>query len=328
MSGEQMKALWVASLGGPSAVRLETVPVPPVRPGTVRVRIAACGINFADVAQSRGTYVGGPRPPYIPGVEAAGEIVEVGPGVQGWSVGQPVIAMGGGAFAEQGVFSARSLLPVPPGWSMAQAAAMPVQWLTAHGCLRTVGQLVPGETVLIHAVAGGVGLAALRLAKHFGATVIGTASSEEKLDVARARGLDHGINTATQDFLPAVQELTGGRGADLVLEMVGGDTFRRSLQATRPYGRLVVYGAASNEAANVNNVQLIFQPVAVLGYHLTVLMTRRPDLFAAELEEVRALIAAGVFVPEAPATWSLADGAAALHALEQRQTTGKLVLVP
>jgi len=323
-----MRALQISTLAGPAAAHVISLPIPEPRPGQVLVKLNACGINFADVAQSRGLYIGGPRPPYVPGVEAAGTIAALGDGVEGLSVGQRVMCMGTRAFAEYGVFPAAALLPTPDDWTDAQAAAMPVQWLTAHGCLRTIGNLRPGETVLIHAVAGGVGLAALRLAKHYGATVIGTASSAAKLQLASARGLDLGIDYTREDFAARVKEFTGGRGVDLVLEMVGGETFRSNLTVIRPFGRMVVYGAASNESARLDNVRLIFSPIAVMGYHLTVLMTQRPDLFAAEMVEFRELIAAGVVRPEEPSAWPLDQGAAALAAMEGRQTTGKQVLIP
>jgi NADPH2:quinone reductase len=327
MIPETMRALQVADLSGPAVVTLTQLPVPSLRPGHVLVKVAAGGINYGDVAQTRGLYIGGPRPPYVPGVEAAGTVVAVGEGVHGLAVGQRVMAMGARAFAEYALFPAATVMPTPEGWTDAQAASMPVQWLTAHGCLRTVGRLEAGETVLIHAVAGGVGLAALRLAKHFGATVIGTASSQAKLDVARARGLDLGIDYVREDFAGRIMEHTDGRGVDLVLEMVGGQTFRDNLKVVRPYGRVVVFGAASNESARIDNVRLIFSPIAVMGYHITVLMEKRPDLFAAELAEFQALIDAGIVKPEPPSTWPIEQAAAALIQMESRQTTGKQVLL-
>jgi len=324
-----MRALEVTALEGPQAVRLrDDVPVPQPRAGEVLVRVSAAGLNFADVMQTRGTYVGGPQPPFCPGSEFAGEVLALGEGTVGPLVGTRVMGVGAGACAEYVAAPARMVGPVPDGWSDAQAAAFRVQWLTAHGCLRTVGRLAASETVLIHAVAGGVGLAALHLARHFGATVIGTASTAEKLALAEQRGLEHGINVREQDFVAEVKRLTGGRGADLVLEMVGGETFARNFEAVRPFGRIVVFGAASAEQATVSNVQMIFQPVELIGYHLLVLGRRRPDLLAQEMVEVQQLIQDGVIVPESAREWPLAEGARALAALEARETVGKQVLVP
>src|SRR5690606_16606171 len=169
------------------------------REGQVLVKVAAAGINYADVMQARGLYAGGPKPPYIAGVEAAGVVVSA-PEDSGLKPGDQVMGYGANAFAEYIAWPAGNLLPLPDGWTLEQGAAFPVQWLTAYSCLRTVGRLVEGESVLIHAAAGGVGVAATRLAKHLGARVFATASTAEKLEIAKANGADELINYADQDF--------------------------------------------------------------------------------------------------------------------------------
>ncbi len=322
-----MKALQVTAFDGPSAAHLADVPVPerPARCALVRVR--AAGINYADVAQSRGLYLGGPEPPYIAGMEAAGEVLESEPG-SGFAPGARVMAMGRGAFAETMVAPVKALLPLPDAWSFEQGAAFPVQWLTAHGCLRTCGRLVKGESVLVHAAAGGVGIAAVRLAKHFGARVFATASSPEKLEVARANGADELIDYSQEDFAEEVHRRTDGRGVDLILEMVGGETFEKNLRAIVPFGRIVVFGSASSQAASIDNVRLIFRPVEVIGYHLAVMSEKRPDLLMAQMAEVIPLVQSGVITPDRPTVYPLAQGAHALTELQSRRTTGKLVLVP
>jgi len=284
-------------------------------------------VNFADVMQTRGLYVGGPEAPYLAGIEAAGEVVAAGANAS-LEVGARVMGFGPGAFAEYVSWPASNLLPVPDGWSFAQAAAFPVQWLTAHGCLRACGRLVKGESVLIHAAAGGVGCAAVRLAKHYGARVFATASSAEKLEVARRLGADELIDYARQDFVAEVKNRTNGRGVDLVLEMVGGETFDKNFEAVVPYGRIVVFGAASGEQASVSNVSMIFRPVELIGYHLAVMAGKRPDLLGRELGQIQPLIQAGVVLPEEPSTSPLEQGASVLEALSARKTTGKLVLLP
>lgn len=324
---QTMNALEVTALDGPEAARVTERPVPTPGPGQALIRIHAAGVNFADVMQTRGTYVGGPNPPYVPGIEAAGTVVAVGDDVT-LPVGTRVIGAGSGAFAEYAAWPVAGLLPAPNSWSDGQAASFFVQWMTAHGCLRTFGRLSEGEVVLIHAAAGGVGTAATRLAKHYGATVVAAASSDAKLDVARKNGADVLVNTTTTDFVTAVEELTDGQGADLVLEMVGGETFHRNRKALRPFGRMVVYGAASAEQAQVDNVSLVFQPMGLIGYHLGQLASKRPDLLMAGLGEVQPLIADGVILPDEPTVYPLADGAQAMADLESRKTTGKLVLVP
>src|SRR5690606_36244439 len=225
------------ALSGPGAMRLVTdAPVPAPGPGEVLIRVGAAGVNFADVMQTRGTYAGGPRPPYIAGFEAAGEVVALGPGVTGIEPGAHVIGTGPGAFAEYVVLPAAGAAPVPAGWSDEQALGLVLNRGTALAALR-LGRLAPGETVLVQAAAGGVGQAAVRLAKHEGATVIGTASPG-KHEAVRALGADHVIDYV--DLADEVRRRTGGRGADLVLESVGGDAFTAALAATRRVtGRLV-----------------------------------------------------------------------------------------
>ena len=194
--------------------------------------------------------------------------------------------------------------------------------------MHTCGQIEKGQTVVVHAAAGGVGQAAIHLAKLAGARVIATASSPEKLEVARKPGADVLVDYTKDDFVAATRDATSGKGADLVLEMVGGDVFESSIAAVRPFGRVVVYGAASGRSADVNNVALIFRPVFVVGFHLTVLATKRPDLFAACQKDIGAHIAAGEVIPDVPTTYPLADVSRALVDLESRKTTGKLVIIP
>ncbi len=327
---QTMRVLEVSALDGPAAVRVAERPVPVPQPGHALVRVRAAGLNFADTMMTRGLYVGGPKPPFVAGLEACGEVVALGDGGGSppFPIGSRVMGYGAGAFAEYVSLPVQALMPLPAGWTDAQGAAFPIQWLTAHGCLRICGRLKAGETVLVHAAAGGVGTAAIRLAKHFGARVVATASTAEKLEIARRHGADELINYQNEDFAVAAKRLTGGRGVDLILEMVGGETFAKNLQAVVPYGRIVVFGAASAQPASVNNVQLVFNPVEVIGYHLLVMAFKRPDLFAQQMAEITDLLARGVATPEEPRTYPLADGARAFADLESRRSTGKLLLVP
>jgi NADPH2:quinone reductase len=322
-----MRAAVVDKLEGPAAITVAEQPVPTPGPGEALIKIEAGGLNYADVAQSAGAYPGGPSAPYIAGVEGCGEVVAVGEGAT-VNVGDRVIGAGSGAFAEYAAWPSATLFPLPPGWSAGQGASFFVQWLTAHGCLRTIGQLKEGEWVLVHAAAGGVGQAAVRIAKHFGANVIATASTAEKLAIAEKLGADVCVNYATGDFVQACREATGGQGVDLILEMVGGDTFTKNLKAVRTFGRIVVFGAASNEQRTVDNVSLIFKPVVLAGYHLSILAAKRPDLFMAELGEVQELIATGVIAPDEPTSRPLDEVAQAMIDMQGRKTTGKVVLVP
>lgn len=322
-----MRVVRVENLNGPSAAKLMELPTPEPGPGEVLVRVRAAGLNYADVMQTRGQYVNGPQPPYVAGLEAAGEVVRLGSGAS-LSVGARVMGFGPGAFAEFVSWPAANLLPVPEDWTFGQAASFPVQWLSAHGCLRVSGRLQSGEIILIHAAAGGVGTAAVRLSKHYGARVVAAASSPEKLEIARQNGADELIDTTRQDFVAEVKRLTNGRGADLILETVGGKTFDRNFEAVVPFGRIVVLGSASAEEASVTNTSMIFRPVELIGYHIVGMVVNRPDLFQRDLAEILSLVASGIAKPEEPSRYPLDQAAEALDALAGRKTTGKVVLLP
>ena len=322
-----MRALEQPSLDGPGVMRVVDVAVPVAGVGEVLVKVGAAGVNFADVMQTRGTYDGGPKPPYLAGFEAAGEVVALGENVANVALGDHVIGTGAGAFAEYMVMPANAVVPVPNGWSDEEALGLVLNWATALASLRPLGQLTAGDTVLIHAAAGGVGQAAVRIAKHYGATVIATASAS-KHDVVRRLGADHVIDYRAADLVAEVRRLTGGRGADIVLESVGGDTFRQSIEvARRVTGKVVVIGAAAGESS-ISNWELNYKhPVHVIGQHLTTTIQHAPELFAEVLHELDELIEAGVYPPGRPTVFDLADGPKALAELEARATVGKLALI-
>lgn len=322
-----MRALVQPSVGGPGVMGVRDVAVPVAGAGEVLVKVGVAGVNFADVMQTRGTYDGGPKPPYVAGFEAAGTVVALGEDVTRVAVGDHVIGTGAGAFAEYMVMAEDALVPVPAGWSDEEALGLVLNWATALVSLR-LGQLGAGDNVLIHAAAGGVGQAAVRIAKYYGATVIATASAA-KHDVVRRLGADHVIDYRNADLVAEVRRLTDGRGADIVLESVGGDTFRLSVEvARRVTGKVVVIGAAAGEAA-ISNWELNFRhPVHVIGQHLTTTIRHAPELFAKVLAELDELIEAGVYPPGRPTVYDLADGPKALSELEARATIGKLALKP
>jgi NADPH2:quinone reductase len=292
------------------------------------VRVGAAGVNFADVMHTRGTYDGGPEAPYLAGFEAAGEVVALGDGVTTVAVGDRVIGTGYGAFAEYMVMAANSVAPVPAGWSDEQALGLVLNWATALAALRPLGRLSAGETVLVHAAAGAVGQAAVRMAKYYGATVIATASAE-KHEVVRRLGADHVIDYRTADVTAEVLRLTGGRGLDVVLESVGRETFRQSVAvAKRVTGKVIVYGVASGEAS-ISNWELNFKhQVHVIGLHIGVLIQQAPEIFAELMDELDRLIALGIYPPGEPTVYDLADGPKALAELEARATVGKIALRP
>jgi NADPH2:quinone reductase len=326
-----MRALRQTSLAGPGGLHLVTdVPVPAPGPGEVLVRVTAAGVNFVDISQSRGTFAGGPQPPYLAGIEGAGEVVAVGAGVSGLEPGVHVtgVSIGGGAFAEYLVLPAAGAVPVPAGWSDEQALGLVVSWPTAVAALKPLGRIEAGQTVLVHAAAGGTGQVAVRAAKHYGATVI-AAASPEKHDVVRALGADHVLDARGAELAADVLRLTGGSGADLVLESVGGAALEAGLAAAkRGTGRVVVYGLPGGEASVTNRDLVYRHQVQVIGLNIGALIRFAPQVFGEVVTEVFGLIAAGVLGVDRPTSHELAEGPKVLAELEARATVGKLALIP
>jgi NADPH2:quinone reductase len=326
-----MRALQQTSLNGPQDLRLITdAPLPNPGPGEVLLRVTAAGVNFVDISQARGTFAGGPQPPYLAGIEGAGEITAVGEGVTDLEPGTHVIgaSIAGGAFAEYMVLPAAAAVRVPAGWADEQALGLVVSWPTALAALKPLGCIAAGQTVLIHAAAGSTGQAALTMAKHYGATVIATASPG-KHDLVRALGADHVIDSRDADIAGEVLRLTGGAGADLVLESVGGPTLDASLAATkRVTGRVVVYGLAGGKAATTNWDLVYKHQIHLIGLNIGTLIQAAPQIFGDVMGEMFGLLAAGVLRPGRPTTYPLADGPKALADLEARTTVGKLALLP
>jgi NADPH2:quinone reductase len=329
MSPATMRALQQTSLEGPQDMRLITdAPVPSPGPGELLVRVAAAGVNFADTSRAYGTFLGGPRPPYLAGFEAAGEVVAVGEAVTGPEPGARVVGVGDGAFAEYVVLPAAAAMPVPPGWTEEEALGLVVNWPTALAALGPLGGVAAGQTVLIHAAAGATGQAAVTVAKHVGATVIATASPG-KHEIVRALGADHVLDSQAGDIADEVLALTGGAGVDVVLESAAGATFGASLAAaTRVTGRVVVYGVAGGDASITNRELVYRHQVHVIGLNIGVLIQAAPQIFGEVMGQLAGLVAEGVVSPRRPTTYDLADGAKALAELGARATTGKLALLP
>jgi len=324
-----MKAIEVTEYG--DSDRLETIDAerPDPGPGEVRIAVEAAGINFADIMQRRGHYPGGPEPPYVPGMEAAGRVDAVGDGVTDVSEGDRVVAMvQTGGYAEYAVANAERLFPVPEAMSLEEAAGFPIQFLTAHSCLFAWGGLEEGESVLIQAAAGGVGTAAVQLASNAGAEVFGTASTQEKLDLAADLGCDHPINYTETDFREVIEEETDGEGVDLVLESVGDDVFERSLDAMAHFGRMVTYGVASGVPAEVSNQRLLFENKTVKGFHLGQAATHDPSRVMQAVPDLTEGLASGDLEVVLGKSFALAEAADAHQYIEDRKSSGKVVLKP
>ena len=325
----QMKTIFVEEFGEPEVLQYTEAerPSPVEREALIEVRSA--GVNYADTMRRRNQYVVSQDLPFVPGSEVAGTVAEVGEGVENVSVGdRAVTLLGTGGYAEYAVAPARNLIPIPEGLDFDQAAAIPLQGLTAYHCIKTSGALEEGESVLVHAAAGGVGTLAVQMAKLLGAgTVIATASSDEKLDLARSLGADVLIDYTEETWPERVREATEGEGADVILEMVGSDFPEKNLTCLNVFGRMVVFGAASRERGSIVPASLMNECHAVVGFYLPQIM-RRPDLFVPSLREVLGWISSGDLQLTIGATYPL-EKAAEVHAdLEGRKTTGKLLLNP
>ena len=324
-----MNVTEITKFGGSDALASGEREVPEPGDGEVRVEVTAAGLNFADVMQRRGLYPGIPGTPFVPGMEVAGTVDAVGAGVEGVQEGDRVAAMLElGGYAEYAIADAELLLPVPDGLSLREAAAVPVQFLTAHCCLFGWGELVAGERVLVQAAAGGVGTAAVQLASEAGAEVFGTASTAEKLDHASSYGCDHPINYEEEDFAAVIDDETAGEGVDLVLESVGGDVFDRSLESLAHFGRLVTYGVASGQIATVQNQELLFANQSVRGFHIGFAAEHDIGRVRPAIEEVTDALADGRIEVVIGEEFPLEEAAAAHEYVEGRQSTGKVLLIP
>ncbi|MCB1956417.1 MAG: quinone oxidoreductase [Rhodocyclaceae bacterium] len=322
------KAIRFHQTGGPEVLRLETLEVPDPVAGEARVRHEAIGLNYIDTYHRSGLYPV-PLPSGI-GLEGAGVVEAVGAGVSGLSVGDRVAYAGGplGAYAESRNIPADRLLKLPDGIAAETGAAMMLQGLTAQYLLRRTYRVQPGDTILIHAAAGGVGLIVCQWAKALGATVIGTVGSDEKAALARAHGCDHPINYRSEKFAERVREITGGKGVPVVYDSIGKDTFMDSLACLRPLGMMVLFGAASGPVPPVD--------LGVLAKMGSLFVTR-PTLFTytaarADLETMGAelfdVVSTGKVRIEVNQRFPLAEAAAAHEALESRRTTGSTILLP
>lgn len=324
-----MKLIQFEKYGGPEVLRYieETRPEP--ADNEVLVEVKAIGVNYADTARREGKYVVPTPLPYVPGSEVAGIIAGVGNNVTKFKVGMRVSALiESGAYAEFVAVDENMLIPVPDAVEFEQAVALPLQGLSAYHILTTMGRLEEGETVLIHAAAGGVGAIAVQLAKLFGAgKIIATASSDEKLEHAKAMGATHLVDYTKDNWVEEVKGITEGKGVDLALEMVGGEVFNQTLKCLAPFGRLVIFGAASGEQAQMHPGQLMRKNQSVIGFFLPQIM-RKPELFQKSFEELLGYMASGKLKLTIGGSYPLADAAEVHKLLQSRKTIGKLVLNP
>lgn len=322
-----MRAVLCTQWGMPDTLRVGEAEPPAAGPGEVRVAVHACGINFADTLIVQGKYQERPELPFSPGLEAAGVVLETGAGVTGLEPGQRVIALcGKGGLAEEAVAPAVSTTPIPDGMDFVTAAGFAVTYGTAHVGLDHRAGLAAGEALLVHGAAGGVGLAAVEIGKRMGATVIATASTAEKLELARRYGADHLIDYTAGEFREEVKALTGGRGADVIFDPVGGAVFEQSLRCIAWEGRILVIGFASGDIPKLPvNIALV-KNFSVVGLYWGAYARRRPEVQSASLRTLIEWHARGELAPHVSATYPLERGAEAIQALLERRVTGKVVV--
>jgi NADPH2:quinone reductase len=322
-----MRAIQITQTGGPDVMVLRELSTPAPGPGQVLIKIEACGVNFIDVYLREGRYPS--QLPFVPGQEAAGVVTALGPDVSGWKVGDRVAwchIMG--TYAEFALAPVTRLIAIPDGVTTRQAAAAMLQGMTAHYLAHSTYAIQPGDTVLIHAGAGGVGLLLIQMAKRLGARVLTTVSTEQKAALARGAGADEVILYTQEDFAPKVRELTGGKGVPVVYDSVGKTTFDGSLACLRTRGMMVLYGGSSGAVPPFDLIQLSTKGSLFLTRPtMKDYTTTREDL-EARAGDVLRWVVEGKLTLRLEHDYPLAEAAQAHRDLESRKTTGKVLLIP
>lgn len=325
---ENMRAVEIVGFGGPGVLKTMLRPVPRPGPGEILVRIAAAGVNRPDLVQRQGHYPPPPGAPDIPGLEIAGEVVALGEATPRWRLGDRVTALlPGGGYAEYGVVHGSNALPVPGDMGLVAAAALPETFFTVWSNVFERGGLQPEECLLVHGGASGIGTVAIQLGKAFGARVVATAGTDEKCTACLRLGADLAVNYARDDFVAAVAEFTAGQGADLILDMVGGDYVTRNYEAAAVEGRIVQIAGLRGFKAQVDTRLLMTKRLTHTGSTLRARPVAFKAAIAAALEaRVWPLLAAGSIAPVIDATFPLTEAAAAHAYLEKGSHVGKVVL--
>jgi putative PIG3 family NAD(P)H quinone oxidoreductase len=323
-----MRAVVITTPGGPEALEVRDVPAPVPGPGEVLIDVTAAGLNRADVLQRRGHYPVPAGASEYPGLEVSGRIAALGTGVEGLSVGADVVALlTGGGYAEQVNVPAGQVLPVPAGVDLTTAASLPETAATVFSNLFMAAGVAEGDHVLIHGGAGGIGTMAIQMVAAFGAVPMVTAGSDEKLALARSLGAQVLINYKTEDFVERVREATGGRGADVILDVMGAKYLQRNLEALAVSGRLAIIGLQGGTKAEIDLNLVMRKRLAVIG---TTLRSRPAEEKAAIMQAVRKyvwpLVEAGKIRPLVDRTFPLADAGAAHEYFDSGRHTGKILL--
>ncbi len=337
-----MKAAFVTRYGGPDVFKIRETETPEPGPDQIQIQVRAIGLNFADVLMRTGIYPNTPKPPFIPGMEFSGVVSRCGAEVTDLKPGDRVMGYSRtGSHAEYVVVNQKMAGPIPESMSFEEAASFLVIYLTAYHGLFTLGKLQPNEKVLVHAAAGGVGLAVIQLAKHYNAEVFGTVGSEFKRHIAKAQGLDHCINYSTENFASAIKQITDGYGVDVIMDAVGGRVFRPGWKLLAPMGRYIIYGIAdamtksSFSYLRASKALLTMPPIlltslissnkTIAGFNLSTL-TGKADYLRRATNELRDLYSNGVVKPIVGKVFPF-DKIIDAHAhLQKRESVGKVVV--
>lgn len=320
-----MKAIQITQYGGPEVLKIHDVPIGKPGNGEALIRIGASGVNFVDVYQRRGTYP--VKLPYVPGLEGSGVVEAVGKDVKNFKPGDRVAYVHEpGSYAEQSLVKADVLIPLPSELSFEQGAAFPLQGMTAHYLLHEFRKVKANDIVLIHAAAGGMGLLLVQWAKHLGAKVLGTTSTEEKAKIAKAAGADEVILYTKQNFATEVKRLTQGHGADLIIDGVGKTTFPGNLEAAALRGNIVIFGAASGPADPISPNVLMGHSLTISGGSLFNYILTREEMLG-RAKAVLEGIQKGWLKLRIDSSLPLEKAAEAHQKLEDRKTSGKVVLI-
>ena len=328
MSGQTMRAAVCREHGPPEVVAVESLARPEPGPGEVLVRVGAAAINFPDVLIVADGYQVSMPTPFVPGSEVAGEVVALGPGVDGATPGDLVFgATMVGAFAEYVALPAEGLMPIPPGVGVTAAAGFWVTYATAYHALRSVAEVRSGDWVVVLGAAGGVGVAAVDLAQVLGGRVIAAASTPSKLALCRERGAEHTVNYVEEDIRDAVRAILP-EGVDVVVDPVGGPATERALRSLRWGGRFVTVGFASGEIPRIPLNLVLLKGAIVKGFEIRTFGLHAPDLAERDRAELLELLASGRVAPHVDAVYPLGDVATALRRVADRQSTGKVLVDP
>ena len=323
-----MRAVLCRRWGGPDALELAEVAPPPLQGGEIRVKVAASGVNFADLLMIAGKYQENPPLPFSPGFEVAGTVEEVAGDVTGWRRGDRVMGMlPFGGYAEAAVLPAERAIALPPSLGFAAAAGFPVAYGTAYGALAWRARLRPGERVLVFGAAGGVGLAAVAVARVLGGEVIAVASGRDRLAVAEAHGAAHAIDPRSEDVAARVRDITGGRGVDVVVDPVGGTAFETALRSLASEGRLVVIGFASGQVGTLSAGVALAKNIDLIGCYWGAYRGSDALRVRRAYDELGRWVETGKLRPHVGAEVPLAEAPRALGLMSGRTLAGKIVLV-